>query len=298
MKSRFTSILFQITMAFFYGLVLVMIWTVYSIEDRRNEMIQNAVDSEVYLIEKIVNSIYIDDKEKEDLLESLEGKRNVAFLEVEEGKLEKIVVEDGFYNNSRIKIVSYPWSSDKFLRVGIFLKNAYKNHKELLKEYAVIFSLGMILSGAVFYSFLKEIIYPIKELKMVCEKVKAGEIKVNFKKSPQNEIGELMFVFKEMLEEVERSRMELKETNAILEIKVRARTKELEELAQGLEEKVRERTRELKEKTFELQKKENQLRERVNELEKFHNVVLGREIKMIELKQKIKELEEKLNREI
>ena len=61
-----------------------------------------------------------------------------------------------------------------------------------------------------------------------------------------------------------------------LEIRVKARVKELEELTQNLEEKVRERTKEIQKK--------------VEELEKFQKFSVGRELKMIELKKKIKEI--------
>jgi len=44
-----------------------------------------------------------------------------------------------------------------------------------------------------------------------------------------------------------------------------------------------------------IKKTENELRERVEELEKFHKLTVGRELKMVELKEKIKELETKNN---
>lgn len=68
----------------------------------------------------------------------------------------------------------------------------------------------------------------------------------------------------------------LEETKATLEIRVKARTRELEELAVGLEQKVKERTKELQ--------------ERVEELERIHRLTVGRELKMIELKEEIAKL--------
>jgi len=80
----------------------------------------------------------------------------------------------------------------------------------------------------------------------------------------------------------ERTR-ELEEAKSILEIKVRARTRELEELAHGLDEKVKERTRELE--------------ERIEELEKFHKLTVGRELKMVELKREIAKLKNELKQQ-
>jgi len=65
-----------------------------------------------------------------------------------------------------------------------------------------------------------------------------------------------------------------------LEIKVAARTRELRELAQSLEEQVKSRTKELQLK--------------VEELEKFHEIAVGRELKMVELKREVGKLKKKL----
>ena len=62
-----------------------------------------------------------------------------------------------------------------------------------------------------------------------------------------------------------------------LEIKIQARTRELLILSQKLEEQVESRTKELKSK--------------IAELERFNRLAIGRELKMIELKNKVKELE-------
>ena len=75
---------------------------------------------------------------------------------------------------------------------------------------------------------------------------------------------------------------EIEVAKVILEIKVQARTRELKELAENLEEKVGERTKELQGK--------------INELERFQKLMIGRELKMVELKKEIgkvkKEFEE------
>jgi len=80
----------------------------------------------------------------------------------------------------------------------------------------------------------------------------------------------------------ENAQTALVEAKDILEIKVQARTRQLEELNQMLEEKV-------KEKTQELQK-------RIDELEKFHKLTVGRELKMMELKKELERLKEELRK--
>jgi hypothetical protein len=74
---------------------------------------------------------------------------------------------------------------------------------------------------------------------------------------------------------------EVEEAKATLEIKILARTRELRRLSGDLEKQVEERTVELKEK--------------MAELERFNKLAVGRELKMIELKEKIKELSAELD---
>jgi len=69
---------------------------------------------------------------------------------------------------------------------------------------------------------------------------------------------------------------EIETAKGSLEIKVAARTRELEELSKSLEEQVEERTQKLQEK--------------IEELEKFNRLTVGRELKMIELKEEIERL--------
>lgn len=76
---------------------------------------------------------------------------------------------------------------------------------------------------------------------------------------------------------------QLKDTKEILEVRVKARTRELEEFNQSLEQKIIKRTKELEEK--------------VKELEKFQKFAVGREIKMVELKNELKKLKKINNKQ-
>ena len=87
----------------------------------------------------------------------------------------------------------------------------------------------------------------------------------------------------ELEKKVKEKTKELEEARTILEIKVKARTRELEELARRLDEKGKEKTKELQ--------------ERVEELEKFQRLTVGRELKMVELKEEIKKLKTELPKE-
>ncbi len=82
------------------------------------------------------------------------------------------------------------------------------------------------------------------------------------------------------LKELERVKAELENAKSVLEIKVKARTWELRELTQNLEEQVKERTKELQEK--------------IEESQKMIKLMVGRELRMVELKKEIQKLKEKL----
>lgn len=69
----------------------------------------------------------------------------------------------------------------------------------------------------------------------------------------------------------------LRESKESLEIRVNARTKELKDLTEGLEEQVRQST--------------NELEQKVKELELSQKITIDRELKMIKLKEKIREVE-------
>jgi len=84
------------------------------------------------------------------------------------------------------------------------------------------------------------------------------------------------------LEELKKTKQELEKAKDVLEIKVRARTKELEELTQSLEQQVKQRTEELQEK--------------LAELESFNKMAVGRELKMVSLKEEAEKLKEELRK--
>ena len=88
--------------------------------------------------------------------------------------------------------------------------------------------------------------------------------------------------FRKKVIELEKTKNALEEAKTVLEIKVRARTRELQELIERQEEIIKERTRELQEK--------------IDEMEKFQKIAVGRELKIIELKDEIKKLKEELEK--
>lgn len=75
---------------------------------------------------------------------------------------------------------------------------------------------------------------------------------------------------------------EIETINEVLEIRVRARTRALRTLAESLDEEVKKQTKELQ--------------ERINELERFHKLTVGRELKMIELKKSLAQAQKEIKK--
>jgi methyl-accepting chemotaxis protein len=141
---------------------------------------------------------------------------------------------------------------------------------------------GLVISGISIYLVLDSIYSAFSEIKEAAKEISRGETETFFSGSYDKEIIDLSKSINIAAREIYNTRKELEEAKTVLEIKVRARTKALNELAQSLEEKVKERTKELQNK--------------VEELERFYKLAVGRELKMTELKKEIKKLKEELEK--
>jgi methyl-accepting chemotaxis protein len=142
--------------------------------------------------------------------------------------------------------------------------------------------IGLLVSGISIYLIIESIYKSFSEIKEATQAIVRGEIEAFFSGSYDKEIIDLSKSVNAAAREIYNSRKELEEAKTVLEIKVQARTRELRELAQSLDEKVKQRTKELQ--------------ERIRDLERFKKLTIGRELRMIELKRRIKELEKELKK--
>ena len=81
---------------------------------------------------------------------------------------------------------------------------------------------------------------------------------------------------KKRTKELERAKKALEDAKTVLEIRVRAKTRQLQEQKEKLDELVKERTKELQKK--------------IDELKKFQEIALGREYRVFQLKEEIERL--------
>jgi methyl-accepting chemotaxis protein len=169
-----------------------------------------------------------------------------------------------------------------FVRIGLSLDRITRRSREVL-FFGLSITILVILVGIVIFLVLtNKLMKPIGLLRKGAEIIGRGDLGYRLNIKTGDEIEELSNSFNQMAKDLGKSHAALQELKTVLEIKVKARTKELRELTENLEEQVKERTRELQ--------------ERVNELEKFHKLTIGRELKMIELKKEIKGLKRELEK--
>jgi len=166
------------------------------------------------------------------------------------------------------------------------------------RQVIIIFLAGLGVILIVSFLLSGSIVKPIKKLTSATKEIAAGRLETKIDIRTGDEIEELADSFNRMTEDLRKSRESLEKAKATLEIKVRDRTRELEEARTVLEIKVRARTKELKSLTYSLdqqvKERTGELQERIDELEKFRKLTVGRELKMVELKKEIQKLEEEI----
>ena len=187
--------------------------------------------------------------------------------------------------------------------IGLLMDPLERTVAQTQKQSLFTAILGFFLISLITFLLLKKIILsPIQQLKGGIEAFRKRKFSHRLQIRSNDEIGELSSTVNQMAEELQGSyeglqksyavlekrvderTAQLKESKTILEIKVKARTQELQELADSLEEKVKQKTKELQ--------------ENLDDLEKFYRLSVGRELKMMQLKKRIRNLEKKLAKTI
>lgn len=148
--------------------------------------------------------------------------------------------------------------------------------KKVLIYVGVVAVLTLIYAVLVTVFFSRNLVYPLKKIILWANKITKGETKEEISLITNDE-------FMEVIECLKRMHEELEDAKASLEIKIKARTEELERLTEQQEEIIQERVKEIQ--------------KRAEELEKFQKLTVGRELKMIEFKREIKRLKNQLKSE-
>jgi len=153
--------------------------------------------------------------------------------------------------------------------VELPVDEAYEDVFVELSLLGMVLVLSFVLAIVSGFYLSRRITRPIINLRDAAIRIGKGSLDTQIRVKAGNEVGELASAFNQMTIDLKKSR------------------KELEEYSKNLEEKVKERTKEL-------EKSKKELEETNYDLERFNKLAVGRELRMIELKKRIKELEEKL----
>ena len=223
--------------------------------------------------------VEIEEKIPKEVMETLERERNILKRSSYTQKGEEIY---DFFSPVLLGEILAPTLEVEerklagFARVGLSLESIAIQARSMLLIGLGITAL-VILFGLGISIFLAErMAKPIKQLTEGAGIIGKGNLDYQIKVRTGDEIEELAESFNRMTGDLKRSLASLEEAKIVLEIKVATRTKELKELTEQQERIIEERTKDL--------------RERIRELERFHQLAIGRELKMIELKEEVKKL--------
>lgn len=202
----------------------------------------------------------------------------------ENEKVVLITTEDG----EEVYDIALRLDYDKgILRAGYYKKQIDSSVSTIVQRliFGAIFAVGIAVLFA--FVFTKILLKPLDNLKDAVREIAKGDLSVRAEITSKDEIGDIALAFNDMAEYVSKYTKNL-------EAEVKERTTELEKTKIGLEKMVEERTVELEETKNGLEKiveeSTKQLSEKLKEAEEMNTLMVGRELKMIELKDEIAKL--------
>lgn len=225
---------------------------------------------------------------------SITDEETLAMIQKEEISSREIVL-----NNQKITEIVNPikqGGSHIFSVTYVLSHNSLSDRmKEVYIQILMVTIPLLILISILTYLFVSAIVKPLNLLTIAVKKIREGDLESKIDIKNKDEIGELGLAFNEMT-------VKLKESYTILETKIKERTKELETERGSLESKVGERTKELEELKNNLEKtvleRTEKLNSQLEEMEQMNKLMTGRELKMMELKKEIEELQGKLGAKV
>ncbi len=182
-------------------------------------------------------------------------------------------IRSGVWNNKRVLEISMKAVATENLWLGIDLDLIRKMAiQQALTVGFIVAVIALLLILLLHLIISKFIINPIVVLNRGIQEVKKGDMNVSLRAPTgiRTELVDLVDAFNDMVKTLKKSKQAAEMSNEILEEKVKTRTKQLKELNETLEDKISQRTKEMERK--------------VEEMEQFHRLSVGRELKMVELK--------------
>lgn len=162
--------------------------------------------------------------------------------------------------------------------VGLFIIVVFVSvgYESFTPEVYVIFSLVAIFVFFFGFAIGQKFVSPIRQLIDKADKLNKGELGSRVYLETKDEFGELAEAFNKVAEKLQNSRVAVSQAENMADVKIRAKTKDLEEIVNNLEQKVRGRAQELQ--------------KMILESEQLQDLVKRREAEVVELKKEIKSL--------
>ncbi len=162
--------------------------------------------------------------------------------------------------------------------LGIFLISIFValNYENLTANFYIIFLLVAIFIFLFGFAIGQRFASPVKKLVERATALAEGALKTRVYLETKDEFEQLSKIFNKIAEELEKSHSIAEQAENVAEVKIRAKTQELEEVVADLEEKIRGRSTELQ--------------RMIEESEKFQTIVKDREKEIVELKKTINKL--------
>jgi methyl-accepting chemotaxis protein len=138
--------------------------------------------------------------------------------------------------------ISLPVILSGVFAVTIFIALNYQNANPQFYIVLLLLTLFTFFFG---FATGQNLTSPIKELLDKAQQLSDGKLSTRVYLESKDELAELAKVFNRIAEELQMNDTERKKAEQFLDIKVRARTKDLEDTVNSLDEKVRNRSTEL-----------------------------------------------------
>ncbi len=162
--------------------------------------------------------------------------------------------------------------------VGLFVIVVFAalDYENLTLEVYVIFSAVAVFIFLFGFATGQKFVSPIRELIDKADKLSSGDLDSRVYLETRDEFGELAQAFNRIAEKLKDSRGQAIKAEEVADVKIRAKTKELEDIVGGLEQKVRGRAQELQ--------------KMIAESKQLQELVKSRELEVVELKKELKSI--------
>lgn len=176
---------------------------------------------------------------KKDSWDVIDSKNEIYEL-AQTNYVQSSIIESPYLNKKVFKY-SYPiyftnilWG---WLHIDISLVEYDKKIEQMYLQFVLLAIFMLITSIFLSYIIAKMVSKPIISLNSLSNEIAKGNLSIRANMTTNDEIGTLAKTYNKMLENLENSQNELKNSHNKLELRVQERTKELKEVNSKLEEK-------------------------------------------------------------